>query len=211
MISWKEPPTGKSLLLLLLCAAAGPLLLRGLLRLDLGSLETLLFGISTSGNSGPMGLFPGELASSLEDGLAALRENLFLLVACWAQPAQVLLHLAEVESPWFNPTTAVPGVLLLLLPLASTGEAVVRNAPLSSPTRALLLLLSAAVGVATCLPQGGAMVIAAALLLPPFLFFAHKELTQRAARQWLPSLLCWGYLLALVVDLGIGWWLVGQA
>jgi hypothetical protein len=210
MTIWKQPPSGGAFLLCALGCAVGPLLLRGLLHMDLGSLETLLFGVSTRGSSGAGGLFPGELLSSLDDGLAALRENLFLLIACWAQPGQVVLHLAEVESQWFNPITALLGIPLLCWPVIATASAALRRTPLPPPTRILVLLLSAATGIAAVLPQGGAMIAVSVLLLPPFVTVTYGELAQRAKTRWLPPILCWGYLLAIALDLGIAWWLLQQ-
>jgi hypothetical protein len=210
MSLWREPPAGRSLLLISLCCAAGPLLLRGFLYMDLGSLETLLFGVSARGSSGALGLWPGVLLSSLGDGLAGLRENFFLLLACFGQPAQVYLHLAEVESQWFNPIAAVLGVALVLWPIVALLNAAMRGAILTAPTRTLVLLLATATGAATLVPQGGAMIAVAVALLPPFVILTRLEIARRSSKGWLPPLLSWGYMLAVVIDLGVGWWLVGQ-
>lgn len=207
MTWWRQPPTGWSLVLACAACAFGPLLVRTLVLVEAGALETLLFGISGRGTSGPLGLLPGEFLSALADGLAALRENLFLLAVSWAQPAQVVAHLIAVESRWYNPVTAVLGVTLLLWPLGATVVALVQVQPLAPAARTLLLLLAAAAGAATILPQGGAMIAVSLALLYVFLVTSRQELKRRARQPWLSALLTWGYLGALVVDLGVSVWL----
>jgi len=207
-MDWRELPKGRTLAFVCLALAVGPLLVRGVLFISTGALEGLLFGISNGGSGHHLGLFPGEVASRLSDGVAGMTENLFLLAVSWAQPAQVVVRLMGMESRWINPITALLALTMLIWPLGSAIVALVRDQLHSRAARILLLLLSGAAGIATVVPPGGPMVIVAIVLLAPFILASRNVIAQSGAESWLPDLLSFAYVLALVVDVGVGWWVV---
>ncbi len=202
------PPGGWSLALICLACSIGPLLLLGLRGADLGMVETLLFGVSAGNGTGHFGFFPGQLGSALADALSAMAENLFLLAVAWAQPAQLIAHLYEVESSWVNPVTVLLGLLLLLWPVGVAAMAAVRRQPLEPGVRTLLLLLAIATGLAPLLPPSGPMLVVAISLLPWFVIATRRALGIRFTRSWVGPVLQWTYLGALALDLTIAVWLV---
>lgn len=211
MKSLKQPPVGRMLVLTCLACAVMPLLLRALVGCDLRTLERLLFGVSAGQGGGFLGLLPGELVSRVVDGLSGTGENLFLLAVSWAQPAQVMAHLVDLQITWVNPATAVLGLSLLLWPLPVALMATVRHQAVHPTVRSLLVITAGTIGLASVLPQAGAMLIVALPLLPCFIVSSYRVMRSSTRQPWVAPLFLGAYLLTLAVDLTVGVWLISGA